>query len=62
MTHLAASLFFALVLLGAAVAIHMSVRIHWARIVSALRGELGREITPPVQAARAATRRPHAAF
>ena len=62
MTHLAASLFFALVLLAAAVAIHMTVRIHWARIVAALRGDLGREIRNPAPAVRAAAiRRPHAA-
>ena len=39
MTHLAAALFFTLALLAAAVAIHMTVRLYWAEILLALRGE-----------------------
>lgn len=42
MTYLAAALFFTFALLAAAVAIHMTVRAHWAEIRLALRGELGR--------------------
>jgi hypothetical protein len=38
-THLAASLFFILALLAAAVVIHMTVRAYWAEIVMALKGE-----------------------
>jgi hypothetical protein len=50
-THLAASLFFALALLAAAVAIHLTVRRYWHDIVLALRGELGRPVrTAPPQA------------
>ena len=43
MTHVAAALFFIVALLAAAVAIHMTVRIYWAEIVLALKGELGLE-------------------
>lgn len=39
MFHLAASLFFILVLLAAAVTIHMNVRTCWAEILLALKGE-----------------------
>ena len=39
MTHLAASLFFVLALLSAAVVIHMTVRAYWAEILLALKGE-----------------------
>lgn len=39
MSHLAASLFFILALLAAAVAIHMTVRAYWAEILLALKGE-----------------------
>lgn len=39
MTHLAAALFFTLVLLGAAVSLHMFVRRHAREILLALRGE-----------------------
>ncbi len=39
MIHLAAALFFALALLAAMVAIHMTVRIYWAEILLALKGE-----------------------
>ena len=41
MTQLAASIFFFLALLASLVAIHVTVKLHWARIVSALKGELG---------------------
>jgi hypothetical protein len=44
-TYLAAALFFIFALLAAAVAIHMTVRSHWAEIRLALRGELGRPVT-----------------
>ena len=62
MTHLAAAIFFTLMLLAAAVAIHMTVRMYWNQIVAALRGELGRPVTrsaprvrpTPVYARRAA--------
>ena len=63
MTYLAAAIFFTVMLLAATVAIHLTVRLHWAKIVSALRGELGRPVTQPVQAAPAfAARRTGAAF
>ena len=39
MIHLAAALFFAFVLLAAAVGIHMMVRLYWAEILLALKGE-----------------------
>ena len=39
MTHLAATLFFILALLAAAVAIHMNLRAYWAEILLALKGE-----------------------
>lgn len=51
MTHFAATLFFALALLGAAVAAHLTVRQYWGEILLALRGELGLEIRPPVRQA-----------
>ena len=56
MTYFAAALFFTLALLGAAAAIHVTVRQYWREILLALRGELG--ATPsarpagPVGAAR----------
>lgn len=50
MTYLLAALFFSLVFIGAAVAIHLTVRHHWFEIVAALRGELGLDITPVAQA------------
>ena len=40
MTHIAAALFFALVLVGAGVIIHLTVRDYWQDILSALRGEV----------------------
>ena len=57
MTHLAAAIFFTLMLLVAVVAIHMTVRLYWSQILLALRGELGRGATRPVQAAPAFARR-----
>ena len=39
MTHLAASLFFTLAFLAAAVTIHMNVHAYWAEILLALKGE-----------------------
>ena len=61
MTYLAAALFFTLALLAAAVALHMTVRFYWSEILSALRGEIGRDVRRP--AARAyAVRRPRAAL
>ena len=39
MTHLAATLFFVLALLAAAVTIHMTARAYWAEILLALKGE-----------------------
>lgn len=62
MTHLAAAMFFTLMLLVAAVAIHMTVRLYWAQILLALRGELGRDISVPARAAPVYARRRHAAF
>ena len=50
MTYLLASFFFALVFIGAALAIHLTVRHHWLEIVAALRGELGLDVTPVAQA------------
>ena len=40
MTHIAAALFFALVLTGAAAIVHLTVREYWDEILSALRGEV----------------------
>ena len=40
MTHIAAALFFALVLTGAVAVIHLTVRDYWQDILSALRGEV----------------------
>lgn len=39
MTYLAAALFFTVVLLAAAVVIHLEVRRHWTQILLALRGD-----------------------
>ena len=39
-THIAAALFFALVLTGAAALIHLTVREYWQDILAALRGEV----------------------
>lgn len=40
MTQIAAALFFALVLTGAAALLHLMVRDYWQEIVAALRGEI----------------------
>jgi hypothetical protein len=40
-THLAAAAFFTLILLAAAVAIHLTILHYWDEIRLALRGELG---------------------
>ncbi len=40
MTHIAAALFFALVLTGAAALISLTVREYWQEILAALRGEV----------------------
>ncbi len=61
MIHLAASAFFVLAFLAAAVIIHLTVRAYWAEIILALRGELG--LKQPVRQAPARAMRPrHAAF
>jgi hypothetical protein len=60
-TYLAAALFFTLAFLGAAVALHMTVRFHWREIMTALRGELGAVSPQPRVAARRGAMRPHAA-
>lgn len=53
MSHLAASLFFAVTFLAAAVTIHMNVRTHWAEILLALKGEWeGTKTFRPAAAAR----------
>ena len=61
MTYLAAALFFTLALLAALVAIHLTVRLHWPEILSALRGELGAVKQPAGRAAPAGGMRHHAA-
>ena len=48
--YLAAANFFTLSLLAACVLGHLAVRDSWREIMAALRGELGREIRPSVQA------------
>jgi hypothetical protein len=40
-SYLAAALFFTLALLGAAVALHLTVQAYWAEILLALKGEWG---------------------
>ncbi len=40
MTHIAAALFFALVLVGAAAIMQMTVREYWEEILAALKGEM----------------------
>lgn len=52
MIQLAASLFFILALLGAAVAAHLTVQGNWHEILLALRGELGLEVRPAAPAPR----------
>ena len=51
-THIAAGLFFALVLTGAAMLIHMMVREYWQEIMAALRGEMPVRSTARPWAAR----------
>jgi Flp pilus assembly pilin Flp len=65
-TYLLAAAFFTIVLLAAAVTIHMNVRTHWREILLALKGEWGvaprAETAPAARAAPAyATHRPRAA-
>ena len=53
MTHVAATLFFALALIGAGAAIQITVRQYWNEILLALRGDLGLDTGGPArQAAR----------
>ncbi len=40
MTHIAAALFFGLVLIGAVALIHLTVREYWQDILAALRGDV----------------------
>jgi hypothetical protein len=61
-THLAAAIFFTLMLLASAVAIHMTVRLYWSQILLALRGELGRDVSRQVRSAPAYATRQRAAF
>ena len=61
-THLATAIFFSLMLLAAAVAIHMTVRLYWSQILLALRGELGRGVTQPVRSAPVCSPHRRAAF
>jgi hypothetical protein len=55
-THLAAAIFFTLMLLAAAVAIHMTVRLYWTKILLALRGELGTPVRSSAKPAPAYAR------
>ena len=57
MTHLATAIFFTLMLLAATVAIHMTVRTYWTKIVLALRGELGIAATQQARTAPVYARR-----
>ena len=56
MSYIAAALFFTIALLAAAVAIHLTVRLHWAEIVLALKGELGLEVRKPARSTHWAAR------
>jgi hypothetical protein len=60
-TYLAAALFFTLAFLAAAVALHMTVRLHWREILLALKGELGATSSQQPAAPAGATRRRAAA-
>ena len=62
MSHLAVALFFTVVFLAAAVAVHMTLHAYWTEFVLALRGELGLEIRRPArrQPVRARAPRPAA--
>jgi hypothetical protein len=51
-THLAADLFFTIALLGAAVAVQLTVQNYWTEIMLALKGEWGRETRISRPAAR----------
>jgi hypothetical protein len=55
-SHIAAALFFIVALLAAAVAIHLTVRLYWAEILLALKGELGLEVRTPVRSSPWAAR------
>jgi hypothetical protein len=57
-THIAAGLFFALVLTGAAALIQMMVREYWQEIVAALRGDMPVRSTARPWARGRATPRP----
>jgi hypothetical protein len=63
-TYLLAALFFTLAFLGAAVALHMTVRTYWREILLALRGEWGTspKARPAAQPAPAFAAQRHAAF
>jgi hypothetical protein len=53
-SYLLAASFFTVVLLAAAVAIHMTVRTHWSEILAALRGEWGTQPRSEAAAGRPA--------
>ena len=57
-THIAAILFFGLVLTGAAAIIHLTVREYWQDILAALRGEVPMRSSTRPWAARRVTSRP----
>ncbi|HEY5722827.1 MAG TPA: hypothetical protein VIT45_10950 [Allosphingosinicella sp.] len=64
MSYIAAALFFTAALLAAAVTLHMLVKLHWAEILLALKGELGLEVRTPDRSSPLAARsrpRPRAA-
>jgi hypothetical protein len=48
-TYVLAALFFSLAFIGAAAAIHMTVRAYWFEILTALRGELGVAVSPAAE-------------
>jgi hypothetical protein len=52
-SHLAAALFFTLALLGAAVAIHLTLQAYWTEILLALKGEWGGTVTRSAGRAKA---------
>ena len=59
MTHIAAGLFFALVLIGAAAVIRFTLREYWQDILAALRGDVPvREVAQPWTARVRVTTRP----
>lgn len=57
-THIAAALFFAFVLIGAAAVIHMTVREYWNEILAALTGEIPKRRNRPTAKAIRSTGRP----